>query len=373
MSERIVRVGLGERAYDVVVGPGLIGRLGEWAAPVLAQKRVFVITDAQVARHYLDPALAALAKAGIATQHHVLPAGEATKDFAHLEALIDVLLAAGVERRTTLVALGGGVVGDLVGFAAAIVLRGLPFLQVPTTLLAQVDSSVGGKTGINTRRGKNLVGAFYQPRLVLADTDALATLSMRERRAGYAEVVKYGLIDDAPFFAWLEVNGPKLLEGDGAATQEAVARCVAAKARIVALDERESGPRALLNLGHTFGHAFEAEAGYDDRLRHGEAVAAGLGLAFALSESLGLCPADHRRRVEAHLQRIGLPSGLPALPGIVWNAQRLLAHMAHDKKVADGRMTFVLARAIGQAFLASDVPAERLQGFLAGLCERARS
>jgi 3-dehydroquinate synthase len=361
---RRLKLDLGERSYDILIGPGLIEDAGQAILPLLESKRVFIVSDANVAPLYLQPLASSLAKAGISTFSHVLPSGEGTKNFAHLESLLETLLDAKVERTTTLIALGGGVVGDLTGFAAAICLRGVPFIQVPTTLLAQVDSSVGGKTGINSKRGKNLIGAFYQPKLVLADTGALKTLPRRELLSGYAEVAKYGLIDDPRFFAWLEANAASLLSLEPAAIGQAVETCCAAKARIVGADERESGSRALLNLGHTFGHALEAETGFDDRLLHGEAVAAGLALAFGLSVRMGLCPEADALRLRRHLDLVGLPSGLPRLPGVAWEAGRLIGHMAQDKKMKDGRVTFVLAKGIGQAFLERDVPLDLLTALL---------
>jgi 3-dehydroquinate synthase len=367
-GETAIRVDLGARSYDILIGRGLLPRLGELAAPVLSQRRVFVVTDTNVARHHLDTALQSFARAGIRCDHHVVPAGEASKDFAHLARLIDAMLAVRCERRTMIVALGGGVIGDLAGFAASILLRGVDFVQVPTTLLAQVDSSVGGKTGINTSAGKNLVGSFHQPRLVVADTDTLATLPRRELLAGYAEVVKYGLLGDAAFFAWLEANGPAALAGDAAAhglLVHAIAASCAAKARIVAADEREAGERALLNLGHTFGHALEAEMGYGDALLHGEAVAIGMVLAFDLSVRLGLCPADDVRRVRTHLAAVGLPTTPPCRgPRGTVTPAALIGHMAGDKKVKDGAVTFVLARGIGRAVLIRDVPVDALAATL---------
>ncbi len=351
----LIRVELGARSYDIIVGEGLLADLGSRLRPLLAQPRVAVITDANVAPLYLKDVEASLQRAGIDHISVVLPAGERTKDFAHLQTLTDRLLEARVERGTTLVALGGGVIGDITGFAAGIVLRGLDYVQVPTTLLAQVDSSVGGKTGINTPRGKNLIGLFHQPRLVLADVATLDTLSPRQLLAGYAEVVKYGLIDDADFFAWLEGHGASVCAGDRAAQVRAVCASCAAKAAIVADDEREAGRRALLNLGHTFGHALEAETGYDDTLLHGEAVAAGMVLAFDLSVRLGLCPTEDAARVRRHLEKAGLPCGFDALPAIRWSADALVAHMALDKKVRDGQTTFVLARGIGEALVSRDV------------------
>jgi 3-dehydroquinate synthase len=357
-----VRVDLGARGYDIHVGRGLLAAAGRHLRPLLRQPRVVIVTDETVARLHQPSLERALDGAAIAHHSIVLPPGEQTKSFEHLEQLVDALLAGKVERRTLIVALGGGVIGDLAGFAAAIALRGLEFVQVPTTLLAQVDSSVGGKTGIDTRWGKNLVGAFHQPRLVLADIDVLATLPRRQLLAGYAEVVKYGLIADPAFFAWLEDHGPALIEGDEVARQHAVRVSCAAKARIVAADEREAGARALLNLGHTFAHALETECGYGDELLHGEAVAIGLVMAFDLSARLGLCPPEDAARVERHLGAIGLPTELNAIAGRVWDPSRLMEHMRHDKKVRDGRITFVLARAIGQAFIATDVDPAEVRG-----------
>ena len=356
-ASEIVTVELGERSYPIHIGPGLLDRAGALIQPVMRGNRALVITDDQVAPLYLERVEKSLAAAGVMPMHTVLPAGEKTKDFPHLEALLDAMLAARAERGTMVVALGGGVIGDLTGFAAAILLRGVDFVQIPTTLLAQVDSSVGGKTGINTRHGKNLVGAFHQPRLVLADTQVLATLDRRQVLAGYAEVVKYGLIDDVAFFDWLEANAPALIDGDLEARRHAVAVSCRAKARIVAADEREGGVRALLNLGHTFGHALEAACCFDDRLRHGEAVALGMALAFDLSAQAGLCPAADAARVRAHLARLGMPSRRADVPAVPWVPRELLVHMGHDKKVSDGRITFVLARGIGQAFLTADVAA----------------
>ncbi len=351
-----VRVELGPRSYDIQVGPGLVDRAGPLLLPVLRQRRVFVVTDANVAPLYLERLQASLSAAGVAHDHTILSPGEQTKSFAQLEALLDTMLAARCERGTMIVALGGGVIGDLTGFAASILLRGVDFVQVPTTLLAQVDSSVGGKTGINSRHGKNLVGTFHQPRLVLADTDVLATLPARELRAGYAEVVKYGVIDDPAFFAWLEQHGPRVLAGDAAATRHAVVTSCRAKARIVAADEREAGQRALLNLGHTFGHALEAETGFGSELLHGEAVAIGMVMAMAQSARQGLCPTVEVDRLRRHLEHTGLPVSPRQVSGRIWNARRLLDHMGGDKKVSDGRITFVLAGGIGHAFLSREVP-----------------
>ncbi len=355
-----VTVDLADRRYDIIVGEDVFARAGELMAPVLRQKRVVVITDENVGGLHLDTLAVSLEKAGIAHSAIVLPPGEQTKDFNHLEGLMNRLLDAGIERRTTLVALGGGVVGDITGFAAAIALRGLDFVQIPTTLLAQVDSSVGGKTGINTRHGKNLIGAFHQPRLVIADTAVLDTLPRRELLAGYAEVVKYGLLGDRDFFEWLEGHGPAVRDGDRDARRHAVVRSCRAKAAIVAADERETGQRALLNLGHTFAHALEAETGFGDILLHGEAVAIGMVLAFDLSVQLGLCAAVDADLARRHLAAIGLPTTPAHALGNIWSAEALIGHMAKDKKVADGKLTFVLTRGIGEAFLSQDVTRDDL-------------
>ncbi|WP_374377817.1 3-dehydroquinate synthase [Dongia sp.] len=345
-----LRVDLGDRSYDILIGRGLIAAAGEHMVPLLAKRHVVIITDANVAKLYLEGLTRSLEKAGVKVDSIILPAGEATKSFAEVERVTGLLLDMKVERGTTLVALGGGVIGDLTGFVAAITLRGIDFIQVPTTLLAQVDSSVGGKTGINTPHGKNLVGAFYQPRLVLADTATLDTLPRRELLAGYAEVAKYGLIDEPGFFSWLEANGIDVIEGDEAARRHAIAVSCAAKARIVGIDERESGARALLNLGHTFGHALEAECGFSDELLHGEGVAIGMVMAFDLSVTLGICPADDAARVQRHLASVGLPTAPGAVQGRFWSSERLVEHMGRDKKVKDGRIGFVLARGIGKTF-----------------------
>ena len=360
-----LRVDLAERGYDILVGDGLIASAGSYLDPVLAGRRVAVVSDETVAGHYLAPFTASLEAAAI--DHHaiVLPPGEGSKDFNHLEGLLDDLLEARIERGDTIVALGGGVIGDLAGFAASILRRGVAVVQVPTTLLAQVDSAIGGKTGIDTRHGKNLVGSFHQPRLVLADTTALDTLPRRELLAGYAEVVKYGLLGDAAFFAWLEAEGSGVYDGDPEARRHAVLTSCAAKARMVADDEREAGARALLNLGHTFAHAIEAEAGYGGRVVHGEAVAVGLVLAFALSARLGLCPADDAERVRRHLAMSGLPTSVGEALGGDADADVLIAHMAQDKKVRDGRTTFVMVRAIGDAFLSVDVEPNALATVIA--------
>lgn len=360
----IVRVALGARSYDVVIEAGLLARAGEHLAPLARGRRVPIVGDANVMAH-LATLQASLDAAGVPSEAIVIPSGEKSKSWATLEMLTDRLLDLGVERGDHVIALGGGVIGDLVGFATAILKRGCGFVQIPTTLLAQVDSSVGGKTGINARAGKNLIGAFHQPKVVLIDPQVLDTLPPRELRAGYAEVVKYGLIDDAAFFTWCEANGAKLLAGDLAAREYAIAHSVAAKARIVGEDEFETlGRRALLNLGHTFGHALEAEAGFSDRLLHGEAVAAGCALAFGYSASHGLCSAQDAVRVSAHWQAAGLPDGLAAA-GIDAPAERLVEHMRHDKKASGGQIPFLLARGIGQTYLDKQVSLDDVRDYLA--------
>ena len=366
-----VRVELGARAYDVRIGPGLLARAGVEILPLLHRRRVAIVTDARVAALHLEPLRAALAAEGIASSALALPAGESTKGWPGLERTVEWLLAERVERRDVVLALGGGVIGDLAGFAAAILRRGVRFVQVPTTLLAQVDSSVGGKTGINSPHGKNLVGAFHQPSLVLADTEVLSTLTPRDFVAGYGEVVKYGLLGDAAFFDWLEGAGPSLLAGDGAARVRAVTRSVQMKAEIVARDETEEGDRALLNLGHTFAHALESATGYSDRLLHGEAVAIGCALAFDLSARMGLCAQEDPSRVRAHLAAMGMKRDLSDVPGDLPDADGLLALMAQDKKVVDGRLRFILARGIGAAFVADGVDPAIVRGLLAeGLTRR---
>jgi 3-dehydroquinate synthase len=365
MSESRLRVALGERSYDIVVGSGLLRQAGALMAPVLRQKRAIIVTDENVAPLHLKALEAGLDAAAIAHDRIVLPPGERTKDFAHFQTLAEDILALGIERRSALVALGGGVIGDLTGFAAATLLRGIDYVQVPTTLLAQVDSSVGGKTAIDTIHGKNLVGAFYQPVLVLADMDTLATLPRRELLAGYAEVVKYGLIRDPQFFAWLEERGPGLVAGDKAAQREAVLRSCAAKADVVSRDEREEGERALLNFGHTFGHALEAETGFGEVLLHGEAVALGMRLAFDFSVRAGLCPAEAAARVRRHYDAVGLPASLAAVAnGRRFSADALLARMRRDKKVRNARLTLILTRGIGEAFISPDIDERQVRDFL---------
>jgi 3-dehydroquinate synthase len=351
---RTVPVALGDRSYDIHVGPGLLARAGKLIAPFAPRGRVAIVTDTTVAALHRAALDAGLAADGLRSDWLALSPGEGTKCMAELERCLGWLLDLKLGRDDLIVAFGGGVIGDLAGLAAAICKRGLDFVQIPTTLLAQVDSSVGGKTGINAPQGKNLIGAFHQPRLVLADTDVLATLSPREFLAGYGEVVKYGLLGDAAFFGWLERVGPGLAAGDTAARIEAIAHACAMKAAIVARDERETGERALLNLGHTFGHALEAATGYSDRLLHGEGVAVGMVLAFTLSQRLGLCPQEAPGRVAAHLAAMGMKRSLADIAGPLPDAEGLLALMAQDKKARDGRIAFVLADDIGRTRVVRD-------------------
>ena len=361
-----LRVDLGERSYDILVGPGLIGQAGALILPLLRRRQAVIVTDETVARHHLAPLGASLAEHGIAHHTVVLPPGEGTKDLAHFGPLVDEILACGIERGTMLVALGGGVVGDIAGFAAATLLRGIDFVQIPTTLLAQVDSSVGGKTALNTSAGKNLLGAFYQPRLVLADTASLATLPRREVRAGYGEIVKYGLMRDAGFFDWLEAEGRAVCDLEPSALTRSVIVSCRMKATIVAADERETGDdRALLNFGHTFGHALEAETGFGDRLLHGEAVALGMVLAFDFAVRLGLAAGQDSHRVRRHLAAAGLPTELAEIGLSGSAADRLLLHMGKDKKVRDGGITLILPHRIGEVAVVRDTPVEQLREFLA--------
>ncbi|MFO1050189.1 MAG: 3-dehydroquinate synthase [Geminicoccaceae bacterium] len=367
-ESRSLEVALGARSYPIHIGAGLIERADELLAPHIPLRRTVIVTDENLAltRHPLQ-LVAALERGGIAARTCVLPAGEATKSWRFLEQVVDELLSYGMERRSTVVALGGGVIGDLVGFAAAITLRGLDFVQVPTTLLSQVDSAVGGKTGINTGHGKNLVGAFHQPRAVVIDTAVLDGLPVRELRAGYAEIAKYGVIRDADgLFAWLEANGAVVLAGDPAARAEAIRRSLEVKAAIVAADEHEtSGERALLNFGHTFAHAYEALAGYDGGLLHGEAVAVGMVKAMALSVSLGHCDAADLARLRAHLAGLGLPTRIAEVSNREFPVDDLLAAMGRDKKVEASRIRFVLSRGIGKAFTSAEVPEEAVRTVLA--------
>ena len=360
----VIPVELAGRAYEVRVGSGLLADLPAQCGPLLRKQRVPIVTDSNVAAHWRGAVETALTSAGFDPRWMVLEPGEAAKAWAVLERLMDWLLAEEVERGDHILALGGGVIGDLTGFAAAILKRGCGFIQLPTTLLAQVDSSVGGKTAINTSAGKNLVGAFHQPSLVLADLGALATLPAREVRAGYAEVIKYGILGDAGFFAWCEANGPAVLAGDAAAQEHAVTESVKAKARIVAEDEREtSGRRALLNLGHTFGHALEAQCGFSDRLLHGEGVALGMVLAARYSARRGYISAADAGRVAAAIGAAGLPNAVAAL-GLNCGGRILADHMLHDKKMDAGTLPFVLLRGIGEAFLDKAVSLDDVTAFL---------
>ena len=358
-----LRVGLGERSYDIAIGPGLLTEAGARIAALRPGARVGIVTDRNVAERHLATVEAALGEAGLTSVAILVEPGEKSKSYGVFENVVDALIAARIERRDLVLALGGGVVGDLAGFAAAALRRGVDFVQAPTSLLAQVDSSVGGKTGINSRHGKNLVGAFHQPILVLADTGALDTLPLREFRSGYAEVAKYGLIDNAPFFAWLERKWEEVFAG-GPARIEAIATSCAAKAAVVARDEKETGDRALLNLGHTFGHALEAGAGFSQRLLHGEAVAIGMAQAFRFSASEGLCAPDDAARVEAHLRKVGLPTRIADIPGELPGTDVLMDLIAQDKKVSRGALTFILARGIGQSFIARDVDPAKVRAFL---------
>ena len=367
----VVNVALGERSYEVRIGPGLVARAGAEIAPLLSRPKVAIVTEERVAGLHLEALTAALAAEGIAAEALILPPGEATKSWAHLQEVVEWLLAQQVERKDVVVAFGGGVIGDLAGFAAAILRRGVRFVQIPTSLLAQVDSSVGGKTGINSPHGKNLVGSFHQPSLVLADIDVLGTLTARDFLAGYGEVVKYGGLGSLDFFEWLEANGPALAAGDSALRQEAVRRSVQMKADIVARDETEQGDRALLNLGHTFGHALEAATGYSDRLLHGEGVAIGCALAYETSARLGLMSQEAPSRLRAHLAAMGMKRNLADIPGDLPGVDGLIALMGQDKKVEAGRIRFILARGIGEASVADGVDLDVVRGVLAeGLAGR---
>ncbi|MCJ8240037.1 3-dehydroquinate synthase [Peteryoungia algae] len=363
-SERLVHVPLGERSYDILIGPGLMARAGGEISTRIKGRRAAIVTDENVGSRYLDGLMDSLQTDGIEAVSVTLPAGEKTKSFDHLTTVCDVLLEARIERNDTVIALGGGVIGDLTGFAAGIVRRGVRFVQIPTSLLSQVDSSVGGKTGINARQGKNLIGIFNQPDLVLADTDVLDTLSEREFRAGYAEVAKYGLIDKPDFFDWLETNWREVFAG-GSARIEAIAVSCQAKADVVAADERENGRRALLNLGHTFGHALEAATQYDSsRLVHGEGVSIGMVLAHRFSARMNLVSPDLADRVEAHLKAVGLPTRMDQIPGELPPTDVLMDAIAQDKKVKSGKLTFILTRGLGQSFVADDVPTSEVQRFI---------
>jgi 3-dehydroquinate synthase len=364
----IVDVALGDRTYDIVIGRDVLGSLGHHIATLRPGVRTAIVTDRSVAKHWLEQTEAVLARAGIASSRIIVEQGEGSKSYATLQKVSEALISAKIERNDLVIALGGGVVGDLAGFAAAILRRGVDFVQVPTTLLAQVDSSVGGKTGINSPQGKNLIGAFHQPVLVIADTAVLDTLPPRQFRAGYAEVAKYGVLGDAAFFGWLEANHADIFKG-GTAREHAIATSCRAKAAIVTRDERETGDRALLNLGHTFGHALEAATGFSDRLFHGEGVAIGMVLAAQFSASLGMIPASDAARIERHLAEAGLPTHLHDIAGFAQeglaDADTLMALMAQDKKVRRGKLTFILLEAIGRAVIAKDVEPSPVRDFLA--------
>ncbi|MBC8020026.1 MAG: 3-dehydroquinate synthase [Methyloceanibacter sp.] len=368
-AETAVEVSLGARSYPVIIGERLLAAAGQWVAATLPGARCAVVSDANVAALHLAPLKASLVEHGLFLGEALVAPGEASKSFPVLATLCERLLELGVERGDCVIAFGGGVVGDLAGFAASILRRGVRVVQIPTTLLAQVDSAIGGKTGIDTKQGKNLIGTFHQPSLVLADVSVLATLSPREFRAGYAEVVKYGLIGDAPFFAWLEENFEEIFSAPGGARRRAVETSVRAKAAIVAEDEREeSGKRATLNLGHSFGHALETYAGYSERLLHGEAIAIGMRLAFTYSVERGLCPPGDAARVARHLDAVGLPIKIASIPGPPPAPEALLRLMGQDKKVKDGKLALVLVRGIGQAFVERDVDMPLLTDFLIREC-----
>ncbi|MEO1474939.1 MAG: 3-dehydroquinate synthase [Pseudomonadota bacterium] len=363
-EQRYVRVDLGARSYDIEIGSGLVHRAGKRIATFASRPRVFIVTDETVAALHLAPLEADLSKAGLTPETFTLPGGESSKSFSNLERVLQWLLEAGAGRDDLLVAFGGGVIGDLTGFAASIMKRGMGLIQIPTTLLAQVDSSVGGKTAVNTAQGKNLVGTFYQPKLVIADTDVLKTLPEREKRAGYAEIIKYGLIDDAPFFEHLEQVGDRVLALDPEAISDAVARSCMAKARIVAQDEREGGVRALLNLGHTFGHAFEAANRYGSELLHGEAVGIGMALALRYSARQGLMPMEDAERARAVIDTSGLKTRMPDLDGGPYRPKALIEHMKQDKKVRGNRVPLILARGIGRSFIHPDADLADVEAFL---------
>ncbi len=364
MTAERVRVGLEGRAYDIVVGKDVLAGAGREIAALTKSRRAFVVTDENVARRHLERLRAPLGEAGIESAVAILPPGEATKSFAMLEHLTGLMLDAELERGDFVIALGGGVIGDLAGFAAGILKRGIDYVQIPTTLLAQVDSSVGGKTAIDVAQGKNLIGLFHQPRLVLADTGVLDSLPPREMRAGYAEVLKYGLIEDAAFAEWVAANAQAILTKPGSERREAIVACCRMKARVVEADEREAGRRALLNLGHTFAHGIEAAAGYSGRVLHGEAVSVGCGLAFELSERLGLCEAGTAAQVRGWYAAAGLPARLSDLPDLGATPEEFITHMAQDKKAQAGQIVFVLARGIGKAFIARDVDAQIVEHML---------
>ena len=361
---KIVHVSLGARSYDIHIGPGLLAAADTHLAPFIQDRHVIIIADDNTAPLYQSALAERITPLCRKCDCLSVPAGEQSKSLSQFADLMEDILACGVDRKAVLIALGGGVIGDLVGYAAASLLRGVDFIQIPTSLLAQVDSSVGGKTGINARAGKNLIGAFYQPKLVLADTDVLASLSERQMKAGYAEIVKYGLLGDAKFFEWLERHGADVIAGDKQAVAHAVMTSCLAKAAIVSADETETGKRALLNLGHTFAHAFEAVAGYDGRLLHGEAVAVGLGLAFEFSAYLGRSTSQDSGRVKAHIAKMGLPANLADLPAGNADAPTLIGHMMKDKKTQNGELTFILVNGIGDAQVARHISTQDVTAFI---------
>ena len=361
---RIPVSGEGFKAYEVIVGQGLLNAAEKWVGPFLTNSRVVMVTDTNVGPLHADRILAQFEAAGRRTHKIVVPAGEESKSYDGLKFVLDALLDCGLDRKDVVIALGGGVIGDLTGFACAVYMRGIDFIQIPTTVLAQVDSSVGGKTAIDHEKGKNLIGAFWQPRLVLCDLDILKTLTAREIRCGYAEIIKYGLLGDKTFFEWLEANDDKVLALEPDAILHAVARSVEMKAEIVAADEREGGKRALLNLGHTFGHALEAEVGFGDMLLHGEAVAIGMAQAFRYSALNGECTEEESDRAVAAIAHAGLPTRMSDIRNAPFDADRLITHMGHDKKAEGGTLTFVLVNGIGRAFVAKKVSAELIAEFL---------
>ncbi|MBI1213170.1 MAG: 3-dehydroquinate synthase [Alphaproteobacteria bacterium] len=364
MTAERVRVGLGDRAYDIVVGRDVLASAGREISALTKSRRAFVVTDENVARRHLDALRHALRESGIECAVAILPPGEATKSFAMLEHVTGLMLDANIERGDMVVAIGGGVIGDLSGFAAGVLRRGVDYVQIPTTLLAQVDSSVGGKTAIDTPQGKNLIGLFHQPRLVLSDTGVLDSLPSREIRAGFAEVLKYGLIEDAAFAEWVAMHTQAILTKPGAERRDAIVNACKMKARVVEADEREAGRRTLLNLGHTFAHGIEAAAGYSGRVLHGEAVAVGCGLAFELSERLGLCESGTAAQVRDWYAAAGLPARISDLPDLGATADEFMTMMAQDKKTRGGRIVFVLARGIGKAFVATDVEPQIVERML---------
>lgn len=366
---RNIEVDLGDRSYDIVVGPGLLSRAAQYLKPVLASKRIAIVTDETVAGLHLETLMGALDGHGFDIETIILPPGEGQKSFDVLQTVLSRLFAKSFGRNDTLIAFGGGVIGDLTGFAASIMKRGCQFVQIPTTLLAQVDSSVGGKTAINTPAGKNLVGCFYQPKLVLTDTDVLSTLPLRQLKAGYAEVVKYGLINNADFFGWLEGNAEKILAGDAEALSYAIEVSCASKAAIVKEDEREHGARALLNLGHSFGHALEAKGGYSDILLHGEAVSAGLLMAHEFSHNQDLCPAQDVERVRAHFVKLGLPTMVSLPPELKENSEALFNYMMQDKKNKNNNLTLILTKGIGKSYVAETASKACVKSYLETACQ----